>query len=179
MPVSVTIAALVAVLDRTVAFLRGRQNAKAKSFEEDVQPLFDAMLQIHHDYRNSFAGMFECWNRIKSREELLEILRKRKHELQPLRDVTYAIVDEFSALESADSDFRVFYWLCKRYFGFEVGQRTHYSTLIGFVSLVDGNLILSESNKAPTLNYLMSLMETIEFCWSDICRAYAKIKANR
>lgn len=114
MALEATIAALIEIIGRTVAFLRERRTHRSRSLDNDVQPVFDNMAKIHEDYREAFKSILAEWSNATTRWNLVLRLRERKWKLQPLRDTIHALIQEF--LCSTDNELRCFYEACAEYF---------------------------------------------------------------
>lgn len=176
MVVSETIAVLVSIIDRTASYLRESGSRKNRSFEKDVQPLFEAMLQIHEDYRTAFTEILESWSCTDSRDELVELLRGRKWKLQPLRDATDALLSEFLA-RAGDSDFGTFYEDCRYYFSST--ESTTFTTLINYVLHEEDAFVSGRSSFVTSGDAIIEMeLGHCERHWKVIAQKYARLKAQ-
>ena len=73
---------VVSLLDKVVALLQARQEHRRNFFDRVVSPVYNNMLLIHDDYRQTLDTLLQ----LADEGEMLDALRGQRALLQPLRD---------------------------------------------------------------------------------------------
>lgn len=190
--------ALLNILDRLIQLLTLRDRRGARLFTELWEPTFNELLQVHRDYIELFEETGLRLSELDDRmiinthiqdgseelEFIIDMLRKRKREFEPVRRKLIALIEtldkvEFDELSAAFVQALAWY--------FPVGMprsrstaasemQTRMEALAAAINDQSVDKMLDQMTVRDMVNYVRQVINAHRTAWSRVCEAYAPLR---
>jgi hypothetical protein len=126
---------LITLLDRVIQLLE-RQSVRRRSlFSDYIEPLFTDLAAIHSDYRETLDEVSKLMVDAPL-PTLVEQLRSRKRELEPVRQKVLALLRAIYVHQKLPQEARAFFQSASSYFGVTAGEGLGFRAS-GYTTLLD------------------------------------------
>lgn len=173
---------LISIVDRLWALFNARNEKKELVFRNHIEPIFQDMATIHNDYSwgiNEIRELLE--EQPISRKQLIQEIRKRKAQLQPLRIKVNSFAESLQEAfrDRTDDPILDFLDSCIYYFYAGVSDEsasTAWSQVLRVVAFEKD--FSSKESLDNIIDMLDRLLQAIDEHWKDITDKFALAKLH-
>lgn len=184
----------IEAINKIISFSKHNSDEKEEYFKEHISSLFEIMLKIQKNYRETFSSLYSSMNNDKyTKNEFLTLINGKRNELADLRILAYTTAKVLKDNQSnlglkkhfKNKKLLDLYNLYTNsiidYFSLNYLHNKEYNSITtSLIKNLEG--ILKEMNDEDKINteiikpMIKDIINHIDETWSLICDYYAKIK---